>query len=138
MLILADTSAWIWAQRDPDRRAAQRFLEDVRRGVVATCDVVRLEYLRGFGSRAAVEEADASLRRLPCVPIGTRAVDHAAAIQAELADHPGPRHRSIPVADLLVAGGALEAGAVILHRDRDFDAIGSVTGQPMRWLGPRR
>lgn len=138
MLILADTSAWIWSQREPHRPAARRFALDVGRGVIAICDVVRLEYLRGFGARAAIEEADASLRRLPQVPIGGRAIDHAGAIQAELADQPGPRHRSIPVVDLLVAGAALEAGALILHRDRDFDAIASVTGQPMRWLGPRR
>lgn len=138
MLILADTSAWIWAQRNPERRAAQRFLLDVRRGVIGMCDIVRLEYLRGFDSRAAIEDADSALRRLPQVPMDPCTTDHAGAIQAELADRPGSRHRAIPVTDILIAGAALEASAVVLHRDRDFEAIAAVTGQPMRWLGPRR
>ncbi len=138
MLILADTSAWIWAQRDPSNPTARRFLDDVARGVIAICDVVRLEYRRGIDGRAALEAADAHLRRLPQIAIGARAVDHAGAIQALLADGGGSRHRAIAVADLLVAGAALEAGAPILHRDRDFEAIAAVTGQPTRWLGPRR
>ena len=137
MLILADTSAWIWAQRERDHTAATDFLADVARGVIAICDVVRLEYLRGIDGRAALEAADARLRRLPQLAVDGRAIDHAGAIQAELADGGGSRHRAIPIVDLLVAGAALEAGAPILHRDRDFDAIAEVTGQPTRWLGPR-
>lgn len=137
MLILADTSAWIWAQRDRDDEAARAFLLDVAHGVIAICDLVRLEYLRGIETRAGIESADAHLRRLPQVPIGPRAVDHAGAIQAELAEQGGSRHRSMPIADLLIAGAALEAGTVVLHRDRDYEAIAAVTGQPVRWLGPR-
>ncbi len=137
MLILADTSAWIWAQRQPAEAAAIRFLDDVARGVIAMCDIVRLEYLRGIDGRAALETADAHLRRLPQIAIEGRVVDHAGAIQAHLADGGGSRHRRIPVPDLLVAGAALEAGAPILHRDHDFEAIAEVTGQPLRWLGPR-
>ena len=42
MLILADTSAWIWAQRERDHTAAADFLADVARGVIAICDVVQI------------------------------------------------------------------------------------------------
>ena len=39
--------------------------------------------------------------------------------------------------DLLIAAIARRHGAVILHYDRDFDAIARVTGQPTEWLARR-
>lgn len=42
------------------------------------------------------------------------------------------RGRKIP--DLLVAAAAEELDVTVLHYDADFDQIGSVTGQPCRWV----
>jgi predicted nucleic acid-binding protein len=50
---------------------------------------------------------------------------------------PGSKHRSTPAIDLLVAAAAIEADMPLIHRDRDFETIGELTRQPLRWLGPR-
>jgi len=38
--------------------------------------------------------------------------------------------------DLVVAATAELHGLTLLHHDRDFGVIASVTGQPVRWYGP--
>jgi predicted nucleic acid-binding protein len=38
------------------------------------------------------------------------------------------------VPDLIIAATAELAGLTVLHRDKDFDLIASVTGQPAEWL----
>jgi predicted nucleic acid-binding protein len=39
------------------------------------------------------------------------------------------------VPDLLIAAIAERAGLVVLHRDKDFDLISEITGQPTERLG---
>lgn len=43
-------------------------------------------------------------------------------------------HRAPSVPDLLIAATAELAGLIVLHRDRDFDLIAEVTGQPVEEL----
>jgi len=38
------------------------------------------------------------------------------------------------VPDLIIAATAELAGLTVLHRDKDFDLIAGVTGQPAPWL----
>lgn len=38
---------------------------------------------------------------------------------------------------LLIAASAELADLVLVHYDRDYDAIASVTGQATRWIAPR-
>ncbi len=45
-------------------------------------------------------------------------------------------HRSVPIADLLIAAAAAAAGLVVLHYDRDYERIAEVTGQPVEWIVP--
>jgi predicted nucleic acid-binding protein len=40
----------------------------------------------------------------------------------------------VRVTDLLIAAAAERQGVPIVHYDRDFDAIASVTGQSTRWV----
>ena len=53
-------------------------------------------------------------------------------VQATLATHGHHRAPSIP--DLLVAATAEMTGLVVLHKDKDFDLIASVTGQEVETL----
>jgi predicted nucleic acid-binding protein len=46
------------------------------------------------------------------------------------------QHRSAGAVDLVVAATAELQGLTLLHRDRDFDCIAAVTGQPLQWYGP--
>ncbi|HET7303455.1 MAG TPA: PIN domain nuclease [Segeticoccus sp.] len=43
-------------------------------------------------------------------------------------------HRAPSVPDLLIAATAELTGLVVLHADKDFDAIGNITGQEAEWL----
>jgi predicted nucleic acid-binding protein len=42
-----------------------------------------------------------------------------------------------PITDLRVAATAELQGLTLLHRDRDFECIASVTGQALQWYGPQ-
>lgn len=44
------------------------------------------------------------------------------------------QHRAPSVPDLAIASAAELAGLTVLHCDKDFDLIASVTGQPAEWL----
>jgi predicted nucleic acid-binding protein len=43
----------------------------------------------------------------------------------------------VKIPDLLIAATAERYSVQIVHYDRDFETIGSVTGQSTRWVAPR-
>lgn len=47
------------------------------------------------------------------------------------------QHRAPSIPDTLIAATAELAGLTILHRDKDFDLIASITGQRSQWLDTR-
>lgn len=70
----------------------------------------------------------------PLVPIGLAEFHRALAVQRLLADN-GLKGRKIP--DLLIAAAAEHAGLTVLHYDKDFELISSVTGQSNKWIVER-
>lgn len=138
MRALIDSSALIWAERRPDAPEVEELRLRIACGEIGICPPVELEVLRGVDTAAAHVELADRLRGFPHVRVGDAVFARARAIQCELADLPGPRHRSVAPTDLIVAAAAIEAELPILHRDHDFEAIAAVTGQPQRWIGPRR
>lgn len=56
----------------------------------------------------------------------------AAEVQLLLADR--GQHRAPPIRDLLIAAVAEVAGLTVLHVDKDFDLIATVTGQAVERL----
>jgi predicted nucleic acid-binding protein len=88
-----------------------------------------------FSARNAVEwdvlsEALASYRREVVTPDD---FDRADTVQRSLASV-GLKGRK--PADLLIAAQAERLGLTVLHYDRDFEFISSVTQQPHRWVVP--
>ncbi len=61
----------------------------------------------------------------------------ARAIQAALAHAGGMHHRSVTIADLVIASAAEAAGLTVLHYDEDYDRIAAITNQPTEWIAPR-
>lgn len=57
-------------------------------------------------------------------------------VQRELAHR--SQLRAVGIADLLLAAVAERHRVTLLHYDRHFDVDASMTGQGMRWGGPRR
>lgn len=130
----ADTSAW---HHSGDAVVAERWRAALGTDSVAICDQVRLEIL--FSARSAADyqalaEELAGLREISSdASTFRRALD----VQHRLARVGGLHHRSVKIADLLIAAAAETAGAVVWHYDADFDRIAAVTGQPTEWIAPR-
>ena len=117
----ASTQAAEWADR-------------MERGLVRIATVTRLEV--GFSARSGTDlRAALSRPPLAAMPVEYQTPtieDRAVEIQLRLAEQ--GHHRAASVPDLLVAATAELAGLTILHVDKDFDLIASVTGQPVERL----
>ena len=104
-------------------------------GTLATTPVVDLEL--GYSARnlAEFDSVDADRRALyQELPLTRAVTDRARQVQRELVR--AGQHRGPGVPDLLIAATAEVYGAVVVHYDRDLDAIAAVTSQPMRWIVP--
>jgi predicted nucleic acid-binding protein len=105
-------------------------------GRLATCAVVDLEI--GFSTRTLREfdSVFADRRTLYHDLALTREVTQRALdVQRELVRR--GKHRGPGASDLLVAACAEVHGAVVVHYDKDFDTIASVTKQSVQWIIPR-
>ncbi|MFF0307635.1 PIN domain nuclease [Streptosporangium sp. NPDC004379] len=109
----------------------------VTAGLVAVCPVTELEFFYSARSPADREQGIEEIRRLfGWVPVDDRAYDRAWQVQALLTSK--GLHRSAVPVDLVVAATAELRGLTLLHRDRDFQCIASVTGQALQWYGPEK
>ncbi len=108
----------------------------IERGLVRIATVTRLEV--GYSSRTAAVARTASrtapLASMPVEYLTPAIEDRAVEVQLLLADRGQHRGPSIP--DLLLAATAELAGLTILHRDKDFEVIAALTGQPVERLSP--
>ena len=127
--VLVDKSALAPRNHHPGAAATLRELAEV--GNLATSHLVALEVLYSARNVADYKALDAVLRSQPWLGLTPEVGDRALEVQGVLARR-GQHRLSIP--DLLIAATAEVHGATVLHHDRDFDRIGAVTGQPMRWI----
>ena len=109
----------------------------IERGLVRIATVTRLEV--GFSARSGADlRAALSRPPLAAIPVEyqTPAIeDRAVDVQLRLAEQ--GHHRAASVPDLLIAATAELTGLTILHADKDFDLIASITGQPVERLSHR-
>lgn len=128
---LVDKSALTRLGRSPDM---QEWITRIDRGLVRVSTVTRLEI--GFSARSGSElrlaHRRAPLSAMPVEYLTPAMEDRAVEVQALLAD--GGMHRAPAVPDLLIAAAAELTGLTVLHLDKVFDLIVSVTGQPTEWL----
>ena len=104
-------------------------------GLIATCLITDLEFFFSARSAADRDQLLEDVRGLfGWVPVDDRAYDRAWHVQDMLTRR--GQHRGAGPVDLVVAATAELQGLVLLHRDRDFDCIGAVTGQALQWYGP--
>jgi hypothetical protein len=127
--LLADSSVWGWHGRlTAELRAA--FDDAVLRGGVGCCDQIRLELLYSARDSAELARLRADLASLPDAPIGKEVWRRAIDVYAALAEAGPLHHRRVKQPDLLIAAAAEAVGWPLLHYDRDFDVIGTITAQP--------
>jgi predicted nucleic acid-binding protein len=128
---LIDKSALVRLAASPD---AREWAGRIERGQVRVTTVTRLEV--GYSARSG-PELRSGLRQPPLasMPVEylTPAIeDRAVEVLAWLADR--GQHRAPSLPDLIIAAVAELAGLTVLHFDKDFDVIATVTGQPVERL----
>ena len=128
---LIDKSALVRLGTSPD---ATEWASRIERGLVRITTVTRLEV--GYSARSGAD-LRAGLRQPPvsAMPVEylTPAIeDRAVEVLTLLADR--GQHRAPSVPDLIIAATAELAGLTVLHCDKDFDLIASITGQAAEWL----
>jgi predicted nucleic acid-binding protein len=128
---LIDKSALVRLGTSPD---GAEWASRIERGLVRITTVTRLEI--GCSARSGAD-LRTGLRQPPvsAMPVEylTPAIeDRAVEVLTALADR--GQHRAPSVPDMIIAAAAELAGLTVLHCDKDFDLIASVTGQPAEWL----
>jgi predicted nucleic acid-binding protein len=128
---LIDKSALVRLGASPD---AASWASRIERGLVRITTVTRLEV--GYSARSGVD-LRAGLRQppvsvMPVEYLTPTIEDRAVEVLTLLADR--GQHRAPSVPDLMIAAVGELAGLTVLHCDKDFDLIASVTGQTVEWL----
>src|SRR5689334_9771895 len=128
---LIDKSALARLAVSPD---AAEWAARIERGLVRISTVTRLEvgYSARSGSDLRAGLAHPPLSSMPVEYMTPAIEDRAVEVLTLLADR--GQHRTVSVPDLIIAATAELAGLIVLHSDKDFDLIASVTGQPAEWL----
>jgi predicted nucleic acid-binding protein len=133
-MYLADTSAW---HRSSHARVAAAWASRLDADEIATCAQVRLEVLysaRSAADYARLAEELLSLHQLDC---GAAQYERALDVQRTLAEAAALHHRSVKIADLLIAAAAEAAEVTLWHYDQDYERIAAVTGQAVEWIARR-
>ena len=128
---LIDKSALV---RLASSRDAAEWAARIERGLVRITTVTRLE--AGYSARSG-PDLRAGLQQPPLVAMPveyqTPAIeDRAVEVLTSLADR--GQHRAPSIPDLIIAATAELAGLTVLHLDKDFEIIASITGQPLECL----
>lgn len=128
---LIDKSALVRLEGSTD---AAQWAARIERGLIRIATVTRLEV--GYSARSG-PDLRAELRQPPLavmpVEYQTPAIeDRAVEVLTLLADR--GQHRAPSIPGLIIAATAELAGLTILHLDKDFEIIASITGQPLERL----
>jgi predicted nucleic acid-binding protein len=128
---LLDMSAYARAALHPEVAAALDPL--VERRQLGRCTMFEAEAL--YSARSDVAAAQSRLQQsFPPVPTHQADWDRGVEIMVTLAET--GRHRAVKIPDLIIAAVAERANLIVLHYDRDFQVIASVTGQPVEAVVP--
>lgn len=132
-LLCVDTSAWHHAT---DSRVAAVWRRHLEANELVICSQVRLEILFSAQSAEDYDALDQELSGLPTIPTDASEFERALEVQQLLAHVGGQHHRSVKIADLIIAAAAEAAQSTVLHYDSDYDRIAELTSQGVQWIAP--
>jgi len=128
---LIDKSALVRLAASAD---AAQWADRIERGLVRITTVTRLEI--GYSARSGPDLRtglhEPPLAAMPVEYLTPAVEDRAVEVQTLLADR--GQHRAPSIPDLIIAATAELAGLTVLHVDKDFEIIATVTGQPLERL----
>lgn len=128
---LIDKSALVRLADSPD---AELWAERIERGLVRITTVTRLEvgYSARSGKDARSMFTSPPVSAMPVEYLTPSIEDRAVQVQLVLAGQGHHRAPSIP--DIIIAATGELAGLTVLHVDKDFELIATITGQPTERL----
>jgi predicted nucleic acid-binding protein len=122
-MILVDTSLWIHILRDKDGRLVQAFREKTSPDIIAFTHFTQLELLQGAKDEFEWKRLDEYLESQYYIEAGENTWRDAARIYFDL------RRSGVTISspiDCCIASLAIEAQALLLHLDRDFEKIAGI------------
>jgi predicted nucleic acid-binding protein len=120
-MILVDTSVWIEFLEGHDHWTKDRLKEKINdRETIGYIDLILLEIIQGVRERKDRDILELRFQSFAELPVSRPTIMLAAEIYQEL-QRKGMRIRSI--IDCVISAVGIETGAVIMHKDRDFDYI---------------
>ena len=128
---VADKSALARAHH---KAVAARLVPLLVAGDVGTCSVIDLELLFSARSHADVVAVRAERATLPQLDLIQADFDRAIDVLEALART--GHHRAAGIPDLLIAAIAERHNVTVLHYDKDYELIASVTKQKAEWIVP--
>ena len=128
---LIDKSALVRLSTSPH---ASEWVDRIQRGLVRISTITLLEV--GCSARTADDLREGRTRPplalMPVEYLTPNAEDRAVNVQVALADV--GQHRAPSIPDLLIAATAELAQLTVLHVDKDYELIATITGQPVERL----
>jgi len=116
------------------RAVAARITPLLIGGDIGTCGVIDLEVLFSARSHTDLVALRAERATLPQLEITQEDFDRAIDVLEALART--GHHRAAGIPDLVIAAVAERHKVTVLHYDKDFDLIASVTKQHVDWVVP--
>ena len=128
---LIDKSALVRLAHSPD---AEEWADRLQRGLVRIANLTRLEI--GYSARnendARSAFTTAPVSAMPVEYLTPAIEDRSLQVQILLAGK--GQHRAPSIPDLIIAATAELTGLTVLHLDKDFELIATITGQPTERL----
>jgi len=122
-IVLADTTVWIHFLRGSGIQYQERLVPLIMADKLATTPVIIMEILRGARSQKEYDKLSQDLAALRCFDVSAKVWERAGKLGYAL------RHKGInaPLTDTIIAAVALENNALLLHDDRHYEMIASIT-----------
>lgn len=131
-IILADTSVWIAFLRGSGIPFQERLVPLIMADRLATTPIIIMELLVGAKSEKEYDKLSKDLTALRCFDLSAKLWQRACKLGYTL------RHKglSVPLTDTLIASVALENNALLLHNDRHYEMIASISALKHEYLKP--
>jgi len=128
---LIDKSALVKLGRSPD---VDLWANRIERGLVrvSTLTILEMGFSARPGKNLRMELGRPPIGSLPREYITPKIEDRAVEVLVKLADR--GQHRAPSIPDLIIAASAEAAGITVLHDDKDYELIATMTGQRVERL----
>lgn len=129
-LVLADSSIWIHFLRGSGVQYQERLVPLIMADRLTTIPVIIMELLRGATVQKQYDKLHADLKALRCLDISDKVWQRAYKLGFTLRQ----KGLNIPLTDTVIASVALEHDLLLLHDDKHYEMISSVTALKHEWL----